>query len=138
MKDDELAREVEYMELQVRALQDYANELTEKGNLPFSSTDGPTLLKRGSELVRQLETTRKDVSGLAERHEWEHGDTPEGAEIKQVGYGVAGEVGSLSAIVDLATGEPRDYSMAGVGKDFIKASETLKRLAAQLGKVQIK
>jgi hypothetical protein len=137
---DEIAREIGYMEIAAEALHNYGIELRAKETQPFSSKREAGLREKANELIQTLQTTAKDVHELAERYEWANGETEEGSDIKAIGDEVAGEVGGLGATCDLATGElPRwggtSRSMADAGTDFMRASETLKRLATRLEKI---
>lgn len=139
---DEIAREVEYMNLAVQELHDYATTLIEKGDVPFSSKTAQNLRERGSELIHTMEKTGADISDLAGRYECGSGETPEGDEIKQVAAEVAGEVGGLYGIFDLSTGKLPGYGdrktgMADVGRDFMTASKNLKKIAARLAQLRI-
>jgi len=136
---DDVAQEADYMKSAAENLREYAVSVQEKGAVPFSSEQ---LRKRGRELLKQLESTRRAISNLAQRYEDENGKSDAGEEIKKIAAEVAGEVGGLCATVDLATGELPGYSKADrgsadVARDFMKASEYLQRLATRLAKLRV-
>lgn len=137
---DEVEQEAFYMNLTAEHLREYAAAVEGKGAVPFSSK---RLRERGRELLTELEKTRKDITDIAERHEYENGETEEGERIKAVSLDVAGEVGSLAATFDLATGELPGYNNAergseDVAQDFKRTAEYLEKLAERLSKIPVK
>jgi len=136
---DDVAKEADYMKITAENLRAYALSVQEKGAVPFSSKQ---LRKRGRELLKELESTRRNISNLGQLYEEENGKSDAAEEITKVAAEIAGEIGGLSAILDLATGELPGYSnadrgSADVGKDFMKTSEYLRRLATRLARLRV-
>ena len=75
---DEVAREVECIKMTVQALHDFGTALKQKGDVRFAGVD-QEVRAQASELAKHLDKTRTDTSELAERYEFENGETPEGA-----------------------------------------------------------
>jgi len=137
---DEVEQEVFYMKLTVEHLREYGAAVEEKGAVPFSSE---RLREQGRELLKELDKTRKDISDLAERYDYENGETEEGEQIKGIAADVSGEAGALAATLDLATGELPGYNNAARGSedvahDFKKTAKNLENLATRLSKVPVK
>src|SRR5690242_8446384 len=103
--EDEIVHLMKRIESNADHLQHLGRELM-NGEATIPSDEAPrALLAEVLALSRQVEGTRRAVSELAKRCDAATMQSSEISALRDVAAELAGELGSLAAIVDLATGE---------------------------------
>ena len=139
--EDEIARLVERIESDANALQTLGFELTDAEATPLSADGSQAFRSRALPLMRQVEQTRRAITELANRCGATSVESSEVTALRNVAVEVAGEIGSLSAIVDLATGELSGWgnpnkSRKEIGADILRTARDLRRPALLLSRVR--
>jgi len=138
--EDEIVRLVERIESNADHLQQLGRELMD-GEATIPSDEAPRArLAEALALSRQIEVTRRAVAELAKRCDAASMQSSEISALRDVAAEIAGEIGSLAAIVDLATGEipgcndcrPRK----DVGDDILRTARDLRQPALKLGRIR--
>ena len=139
--EDEIARLIERIESNANALQALGFELSDAEATPLSPDGSEAFRSRALPLMRQVERTERAISELANRCEAASVESSEIRALRNVALEVADEIGSLSAIVDLAIGELTGWgnpnkSRKEIGADILKAARDLRRPALLLSRVR--
>jgi len=139
--DDELARLIERIQSNENALAALGVELRNAEGTPFSTEEAQNFRSRADPLTGQVERTSRAISKLADRCEAANVETSEVTALRDVAVKLAGGIGSLSAIVDLATGELPGWGNPNktrkeIGTDILRAARDLQPPALLLSRVR--
>ncbi len=116
-------------------------ELTDAETQPLSAEGFRAFRSAALALTRQIERTQRAVSELSKRCEAANIPSSEIKALRDVAAEIAGEIGSLAAIIDLATGELPGWGNANkawivIGADILRTARDLRRPAIQLSRVR--
>ncbi|HZQ45266.1 MAG TPA: hypothetical protein VFA99_18595 [Acidobacteriaceae bacterium] len=139
--EDELDRLIERVESDEYALAALGIELRNAAGTPFSTEEAQSFSSRAVPLTGQVERTMRAISKLADRCEAANVKTSEIRALRDVAVELAGEIGSLSAIVDIATGELPGWGNPNktrneIGIDILRAARELQRPALHLSRIR--
>src|SRR5450759_1788795 len=139
--EDEIAQLVESIESNADALKRLGTELTSDGTTRLSVEAAQTFRLQALVLYRKVEGAQRAISRLAKRCEAASVQSSEITALRDVSVGMAGELGSLAAIIDLAGGELPGWGNPNkteneIGADILRAARDLRPLAVQLGRVR--
>jgi hypothetical protein len=135
--EDEIARLIDRIEANANALQTLGVELTNAEATPFSAEEARAFGSMALSLTRQVGRTERAIAELANRCEAASAESSEVEALRDVAVELAGEIGSLSAIVDLATGELPGWGNPNktrkeIGADILRTARELRCPALQL------
>lgn len=139
--EDEVAQLVESIESHADALKRLGSELTSDGTTRLSPEEAQAFRSEARALYRKVESAQRGISRLAKRCEAASVESSEITALRGVSVGIAGELGSLAAIIDLASGELPGWGNPNkteneIGADILRAARDLRPLAVQLGRVR--
>jgi len=138
--EDEIVHLVKRIESNADGLQQLGRELVDGEAAVPADEASRTLLAEALALSRQIEGIGRAVSELAKRCDAASMQSSEINALRDVAAEIAGELGSLAAIVDLATGEipgckdcrPRKE----VGGDILRTARDLRQPALKLSRIR--
>lgn len=139
--EDEIARLIERIESDANAMQTLGLELKNAEATTLSAEEAQDFRSRALELIRRVERTQRAISELTKRCEATTIGPSEISALRDVTNELAGEIGGLFAIVDLATGELPGWGNPNntrreIGADILRTARELKRPALQLGRIR--
>ena len=139
--EDEIAHLIGEIESNADAMQTFGLELTDVETKPLSAEGAQAFRSEALALTRQIERTQRAVSELAKRCEAASVPSSEIKPLRDVAAEMAGEIGSLAATIDLATGEVSNWGNANktgteIGADILRTARDLRRPALQLSRVR--
>jgi hypothetical protein len=139
--EDELAGLIERVQSNERALEALGGELKKAGSTRFSTEEAQAFRSSAVLLTGQVDRTGRAISKLADRCEAASVETSEVRALRDVAVELAGEIGSLAAIVVLATGElpgrgNSSKTCKDVGTDILREARNLQRPALHLSRVR--
>ena len=135
--EDEIAQLVESIESNADALKRLGTELTGDGTTRLSAEAAQTFRSqvsfrsRALALYRKVESAQRAISRLAKRCEAASVQSSEITALRDVSVRIAGELGSLAAIIDVATGELPGWGNPNkteneIGADILRSARDLR------------